>query len=437
MPSPDYLDEQSLTGIVRYLFSRREAILANWRVACEKDPALAKIILLSREEFNNLLPVILNILEQRLLGEPVEADLAATAQEHGLHRWQKTHALMETIRELNYLTQTLYSELKLFTELYADVGKTVLMHVHDQISLLMQETIYGSVQKYDELQRLQASGRAATLQHAVDQMHQLALHRNEMLRTSSHDLRGSIGIVSSAASLLQMDGLTEQERQQFLDMMSRSLTNVHAILTDLMDLSRLEAGQETLQIEPIDAAQLLSEAVAGAQPMATQKSIILRSDGVPTLNVKTDRIKLRRIIQNLLVYALKCTPCIPEHPAIVSVSWSAEGDYRWAFSIQDSGPGIRDDVTGIFSEHLRPTAESIGVTTPDEAEPSVALPGDLPTIPDTDDFARLSDQSLKSGGVGLQVVKRLCELLDASMDIESKKGRGTIYRIRLPVHHSG
>jgi len=436
METPGSYAFEPLSELVSYLFTRREAILSNWRMACEQDPALGKVSLLNREEFNNLLPIVLDILEQRLLNKPQQADLGMTAQGHGLHRWHKTHDLMETMQELNYLTRTLYSELELFTELYPETDKALIMYVHGQIVLLMQETIHGSLQKYDELQRLQASSRAATLQQALDQMQELSVQRNDMLRTSSHDLRGSFGMISSAAMLLKMEGLTPQEQQQFLDVMSRSLENVHAMLTGLMDLSRLEAGQETLQTEKVDAVRLLKDILAGAQPMAAQKNIILRADGIDTLMVETDRVKLGRIIQNILINALKYTPSNPQHPAIVSVSWSSEGDYRWAFSVQDSGPGMPDNLTGIFSDQLRPTVEPTAIMGPDHAEPTAVLPDDIPRIPDSDELARLTNQATKSEGVGLQIVKRLCELLDANLDIESTKGRGTLFRVRLPAHYS-
>jgi signal transduction histidine kinase len=427
---------QSLTELVNYLFTRREAILHNWRIACEKDPALGKVSSLSREEFNNLLPIILDILEQRLLGKPPEADLPLTAQGHGLHRWQKALELMETMRELNSFTQILYSELELFAQLFPSHDKALLLHVHRQIAILMHETIDGSVQKYEELQRLQASSRAAALQDAIEQMQELSLQRSDMLRESSHDLRGSFGIINSAAALLKMDGVPDGEKEQYLEMMSRNLTNVHGMLTGLMDLSRLEAGQETLEIESVDAAKLLNDIVTGAQVMAGEKSIVLRADGLSTLVVETDRVKLQRIVQNILINAIKYTPSTAERPAIVSVSWSREGDYRWIFSVQDSGPGMPDTLAGVFSGQLRTTVDPSSVMSLDQAEPAAVLPDGIPQIPSTDQLAQISNHATKSEGVGLQIVKRLCELLDANLDIESVKGRGTLFRVRLPIHHT-
>ena len=104
--------------------------------------------------------------------------------------------------------------------------------------------------------------------------------------------------------------------------------------------------------------------------------------------------------------------------------------------MQDSGPGLSDNLTGVFTEQLRPTVEPTGVLGPDAAEPVVVLPKEVPPIPSSGELADLTNHSIKSEGVGLLIVKRLCELLDANLDIESKKGRGTLFRVRLPIHHT-
>ena len=425
---------QPLAELAAYLFTRRESILNKWRSVCEQDPALGKVSALSREEFNNMLPVVLNILEDRILNKPPVADLALTAQAHGLHRWHKAHGLLDTLHELNHLTQTLYNELRVFGQLFPHVDKERLLDVQQQISELMQETIDGSVAKYDELQRLQATNRANTLQQVVDQMQALSQQRGDVLRESTHDLRGSFGIINSTAYLLKDEGLTGPDRQQYVDMLSRNLGTVQTMLTSLMDLSRLEAGQEQLQIESFNAAQLLQEIVASAQPVAAERGIILQADGPPSLVVKTDRIKLQRIVQNLLLNALKYTKATPERPAVVAVSWSVEGEYRWAFSIQDSGPGLPATTVGTLGQQLKPTVEPTSVLGPDQSEPVAVLPDSLPLIPDPADMDSSIQPAKRGEGVGLQIVKRLCELLDANLDVETKAGRGTLFRIRMPIH---
>lgn len=418
-----------LTELVSYLFTRREAILNNWRTACEQDPTLSKISALSREEFNNLLPIVLDILEQRLLNQEPKADTAVTASSHGLHRWKKALHLSETLQELHHLTQILYGELQSFQELFPHSDARMLLRVQQQITQLMSETINGSVHKYDELQRLEAANRANALQQAIDQMETISRQRGDMLRTSSHDLRSSFGIVNSAAYLLKTEGLSEQERDQYLDMLNRNLNNIQSMLGNLMDLSRLEAGEETLQIEPVDIAELLRELVRSAQPIAAERGLVLQADGPDSLVAETDRVKLQRIVQNLVLNALKYTTA-----GFISVSWGLENGIRYIISVQDSGPGLPNHLTNLLARQLKPTVEPTSATGPEQADPVAAYPSDKHLIPPGNTLVDHINQPDKGEGVGLQIVKRLCDLIDANMDVETQPERGTLVRLRIPTH---
>lgn len=424
----------SLNEVTSYLFARREAILNNWRLACQQDEVLGQTSKLSREEFVNLLPTILNILEQRLLGKPEEADLSYIAMGHGLHRWHKANVLIESMQELDHLAQALYRELHTFSNLFPETDNATLLYVHHTISSVIYLTMRGSLQKYDELQRLQAASRVNTLERALEKMNALGHERGNMLRESSHDLRGSMGIVNSAATLLGLGNVSEEERKVYMDMLSRNLINVQSMLTNLMDLARLESGRETVELRSVDASQVLRDLVTGLQGMAQQRHIVLHADGPESLMVQTDPVKLQRIAQNILVNALKYAGSHTDTKAIVSVSWFSEDDYRWVFSIQDSGPGMPETIAGVFSEQLRPTVEPAALMGPHESEPVPALPVEFPQVPPGK--LGVSSDSDKGEGVGLHIVKRLCDLLKANLDIESQKGRGTLFRVRLPVRYS-
>lgn len=426
-------DQQSLKHITEYLFSRREAILNNWRMACENDENLVSVSSLNRQEFNNLVPVILDILEQRLLGETPEEDLLYVAGGHGLHRWHKALALIETMRELNHLSKVLYRELETYEDLFSQDDKSMLLHVHREITAVLQETFTGSVQKYDELQRLYAAGRLTTLESALDSMNELARGRGDILRKSSHDLRGSVGIASSAASLLMLEELSEGDRQMYLEMLTRSLANVQSMLTELMDLSRLESGQEKLQIEEIDVSQLLRSLVDGAQGMAQEHHIILKADGPESLTVQSDSVKLGRIAQNLLVNALSYSGNHAGRQGLVSVSWSLEGGHHWILGIQDSGPGMPGGVAKVLSEQLRPTVEPTAVLGPEITEPDKVMPVDIPQIPSGAELEAMTDAAPRGEGVGLQIVKHLCNMLHGSLEVETQPGRGTLFRVRMPT----
>lgn len=422
---------QPLSAIVSYLFAQRETILNSWRTVCQADSTLKKGFSLSREEFNNLLPLILDILEARLLGKAPEADPALTAQAHGLHRWQKSFSLLDTMREVSHLTQILYDELKRFQGLFPQTDAQLLLTVNQQISQIMQEAMEGSVVKYDELQRLEAVQRSATLQQVVEKMTALSDQRVNMLRTSTHDLQGGLGIINGAAYMLKLEGLPEDQRQQYLDMLSRNLANVEVMLTNLMDLSRLEAGEEKLQLESVDVAPFLHEMVRAGQPLAAERNLLLRAEGPVSLPVETDPIKLQRIVQNLLLNAIKYTSS-----GFISISWSLENEARWIVSVQDSGPGLPSTLAGVFGDQLKPTVEATSVLSVDAAEPVAVLPINVPTIPPNDQLNELSHQANQGEGIGLQIVKRLCELLSANLEIESIPGRGTLFRIRFPLRYT-
>lgn len=423
---------QPIEQLVAFLFSRRESILNQWRTACEADPALPQVALLSREEFNNLMSVILDALEQQLLGQAPTDDPVLAAASHGLHRWQKSHDLPALIRELHHIAAVLAQELRLFGQLYPQ-AEVPLLQAHIQISELMHKTVLGSISKYDDLQRLAAASRASSLQQALEQTEELSRQRGEVLRTSSHDLRSGFGIIQGAAQLISLEDISPEERLTYQEMLNRNLGNVGAMLTQLMDLARLEAGQEPVHFEEVDVGKMLTDLVAGAQPFASERGLLLRAEGPVPLVTWTDRIKLYRVAQNLLMNALKYTPS-----GIVSVSWSAENDWRWGFSVQDSGPGLPTGLPDVLHQQLKPTVEPVSVLAPEEGEPTPVHPNahhDIPAGPVLGQFRSSQPGQAASGeGVGLLIVKQLCELLGATLEIESVKGRGTLFRVQQMIH---
>lgn len=413
---------QPAAELATYLLNRRDAILNKWRTACEQDSSLPHIASLTRDEFNNMLPLILNILGQRLRDMPVEADPTQVASAHGLHRWHKGRSLRNLLTELDHLYQILSDELQLYRQLYPEKDLAILLSAAEQIARLKSETIEGSATEYDAQQQLSAASRSDGLQQALNQLNQLGRERSDLLRTSSHDLKSSFGLISGSTQLLKQTGKTDQERAHLVDILNRNLTNVQTMLVQLTDLARLEAGQESLTIEPFDAAQVLRELVASAQSLVSEKGLVLWADGPDSLLVKSDLVKVQRIVQNLLLNAIRYTP-----KGMISVSWSSESTYRWYISVQDSGPGLPAGLVSLLAGQLEPSIE-----------PGAVLKRDLTTdpidLPPTDPTSVESGNKVQGGeGIGLHIVKRLCELLGASLDVETQPGNGTLFRIRLLI----
>lgn len=418
--------DAQLGQLATYLFSRREAIITNWHTVCDKDPSLTILAALTREEFTDQVPAMLTVLEKRLRAEPDGVLPYQIAREHGLHRWHKGYALHELLSELSHLHQTLLGELGTFWSHQPNVGHEVLLIAHQRIGALIHEAIGGSIAQYDEFQKAEATERALNLQRALDEVTELGRKRGAMLRIASHDLRSSFSVIQGAASLLDMPDNTEQERTEMLQILNRNFPRLASMLTELMDLARLEAGRERIQIKPFDAAELLRGLIDSAQPLAQERGLFLRGDGPAYLPVMGDATKVYRIAQNLLTNALKNTLA-----GQVSVSWSRENQFRWTLSVQDTGPGLSSAAAMWLSEQLRPAVESVAVFSENMPEKTQPTPA-----PSADPSVTVGSQP-DGEGIGLYIVKRLCELLNASLDVETRLGAGTLIRVRFPLQPNG
>ncbi len=401
------LSWQPLAELGTYLIANKETILESWREACEHDSLLPSTTTISRNDFMDRVPDLLTVLSQRL---ETQAKLALTnkqiakafkntiadpillAREHGMHRWQKGYTLQELMGEIAHLHQCVIHQTKDFWTAYPVSDAAILLEA-DQISTrLIHEAISGSVIQYHDLQKIGAAERAADLQQTLSELNELMRQRSHLLRMASHDLKGSFGVMRGAAYILDQPDNTEEERSEMVQMLQRNLSKVTTMLTQLMDLARLEAGQEILYTETFDAAKLLSRVAETMQPLSDERNLSIDLIGPDSLMVQSDGVKVQRIVQNLLLNALKYTS-----EGGVTLSWSAENEQWWQFTVQDTGPGLPLPSTTVVSAAVR----------------SPSVPG-------------------QSEGIGLHIVKRLCGLLNGTMDVDSQPGVGTTFRLILP-----
>jgi two-component system CheB/CheR fusion protein len=227
--------------------------------------------------------------------------------------------------------------------------------------------------------------------------------RGAFLRSSFHDLRGSFGIIVGAAALLNTID-THHEREKILEMLQRNLIKISEMMNQMLDYSRLESGEEKLHIKSFNAGSLLTELCAGAKQLAAEKGLFMQVKGPANLLVEGDDVKVRRIAQNLILNALKYTV-----EGGINISWQAnESDNgqvsTWEFAVSDTGPGL--------SEYL--LAKMNGAETQD---PNPDLQ------PDTEGHGE---------GIGLFIIKRLCEILKADITVKSQTGAGTTFQVSLP-----
>ena len=240
--------QQPMVGLADHLSARTETILAAWRAVCERDPLLPTALNLTEEEFHDNVPNFLKALAYRLRREIWQAEPMHIAREHGLQRWHKGYSLQELLTEIAHLHQCLEIELSDFWTQYPIGDPSIMLQAHQLVSKLVHEAINSSVTQYNDLQKINAAERATDLEQILTEANDLVRRRGSMLRMALHDLRGSFGVMRGAAYILDQPGNTDAERTEMVQMLQRNFDRMTTMLTQLMDLARLEAGQESLYV---------------------------------------------------------------------------------------------------------------------------------------------------------------------------------------------
>ncbi|HEY7661209.1 MAG TPA: ATP-binding protein [Actinomycetota bacterium] len=227
---------------------------------------------------------------------------------------------------------------------------------------------------------------------ATQRLRTLDEMKNTFLQAVSHDLRTPLTSILGSAVTLEQTGM-EMPREDALDLLGRIASNarkLERLLSDLLDLDRLQRGIITPQRRPTDVGQLVREGVAGFEPLAGRTVEVEAG----ALVAEVDAAKVERIIENLLANASRHTP--DDVRIWVRVRREADGVL---IVVEDEGPGVDDDLkTAIFE----PFRQGPG--------PATASPG---------------------VGVGLSLVARFAELHGGRAWVEDRPGGGASFRVLL------
>ena len=404
-------------AVAAHFRSRIPALMDAWRAAVADDPQLTAGSALPRSQLEDHLPVWLESFA-KVLGAAAGPEKAAadaeeerTAEAHGLQRWQQGYDLHEVTREWGCLHRVLVVELERFV---ADHGAHAdLSEARLKLAELISEATSQSAEKYFRLERMEAAGTVGELEKALTDLRALENARAELWQQAAHDLRGNLGVVSNVAEGLGFQALPAERRQDFLAMLKNNVVALRHLLDDITGLARLHAGQEQRVIASFDAAALLQGLCDDVRSLADRKGLYLRASGPPALVVDGDAVKVRRVAQNLLLNALKYT-----RSGGVTVEWSETvGDEeRWMLTVQDTGPGFHAGPGAPLVSAL--SAATAGAVQGHEEAPAHSEQRPV--------------QQVQGEGIGLAIVKRLCELMNASIELESAPEHGTTFRVRLP-----
>lgn len=234
--------------------------------------------------------------------------------------------------------------------------------------------------------------RTLELQDALASAERANASRVRFVAAVSHDLMQPLSAATLYVGAL-IEEVTEARLRSRLEKTQRSLDSVSALLEALLDISRLEVGQAALSIEPIALAPLFRQLREEFTPLAERKGLRLSFRPAPA-TVLSDRIYLRRILQNLISNAIRYT----DSGGIMVAARGRPGCQL--IQVRDSGRGIAPDDQGvIFAE-----------------------------------FRRLdSKASAAEGlGLGLAIVERAAALLGHRLDLRSAPGRGSTFSVEVP-----
>ena len=221
--------------------------------------------------------------------------------------------------------------------------------------------------------------------------------KSEFLSRMSHELRTPLNAILGFGQLLETSTLAAEDLEGVKHILKAG-RHLLALISDVLDLSRIEAGKLTISPEPVNTVELLNDTVALIQPLADNRSIRLTVDvaGCDAW-VVTDRQRCRQILLNLLSNAVKYN----HDGGSVTVHCARVTEKALRVSVRDSGPGIDPTRQArLFEPFDRLGAEGSGV---------------------------------EGTGLGLALSKQLAERLGGAIGVDSAPGEGSTFWIDLPV----
>lgn len=241
---------------------------------------------------------------------------------------------------------------------------------------------------------VQKNGELATANEKLQELDRL---KSMFIASMSHELRTPLNsIIGFTGILLQgLTGPLNDEQRKQLGMVKGSSRHLLELITDIIDLSKIEAGKIDLHLEPFDLAQTARETLETFRVEANRKSLSLVTNGPDRLMIRSDARRVKQVLVNLIGNAVKFT-----ESGAVSVQITDEGGEAMV-AVRDSGPGIRPgDMGKLFLFFSQITSS------------------DLPKHEGT--------------GLGLYISKKLVNILGGDIRAESEFGRGSVFTVCLP-----
>jgi signal transduction histidine kinase len=275
------------------------------------------------------------------------------------------------------------------------------------------ETRLNQVAAGDFTQRVQVANRdelgalgtnvnrmSEELGRLYQQLELASKHKSQFLANMSHELRTPLNAIIGVTEMLREDAEALKQDIEPLDRVLGAGRHLLALINDILDLSKIEAGRMELNLETFALAPLIEEVVKTIEPLATKNGnqVAIHCDAALGM-IHADQMRLRQALLNLMSNANKFTE---KGTVSIAPRQKQEKGRDWiTLSVADTGIGMTPEQMGKlfqeFSQASSKTASKYGGT-----------------------------------GLGLAISKRFCQMMGGDITVESEVGRGSTFTIRLP-----
>jgi len=255
---------------------------------------------------------------------------------------------------------------------------------------------------YEELSRL--NNDMANLQREMAkknaELQKLNEQKNRFLGMAAHDLRNPLGVILVYSEFLEAEAseVLNEEQREFVTTIKETSKFMLRMVTDLLDVAAIEAGQLQLDLQPVDLAQFVLRNVTLNRVLAARKDIAVELEPVSSLPpISLDAGKIEQVLNNLISNAVKFS-----HPGTTVRVRLTLADGVATVAVQDQGQGI----------------------------PAADLPKLFKPFSQTSVRSTAGEQST---GLGLAIVRRMVEGHGGRIWVESEQGKGSTFFFTLPV----
>ena len=234
---------------------------------------------------------------------------------------------------------------------------------------------------------------------AYDRLREHDRLKSAFVANMSHELRTPLNVIIGLCQILARDPSAPLAplQEDAVERMERNARSLLDLVNEMLEYSRLEAGRSALHLEVLNVGEVVREMAEGFAEEARAKKIELAVEVAPDLGrVRTDRRKLAQVLTCLVSNALKFTAT-----GRISVTAGADGADRWYIEVADTGIGISSDALAFIFERFRQVDDRL-------ARPYSGV------------------------GLGLALTRKIVELLEGEITVESRPNEGSRFRITWP-----